>query len=51
MKTPTAVADFLVQRLLNFEMRLNATAIEIQKLILRKIKTHLKMMKLQIFMM
>lgn len=38
MKTPTAVADFLIQRLLNYEMQLNSIAIDLQKTILRKIK-------------
>lgn len=37
MKTPTAVADFLVQSLLNFESELNRTAIELQQIVQKRL--------------
>ncbi len=37
MKTPTAVADFLVQRVMNFEIQLNRIALELQQIVNRKI--------------
>lgn len=37
MKTPTAVADFLVQRVLNFEMQLNRSAIDLQQVLQRRL--------------
>ena len=38
MKTPTAVADFLIQRVLNFEMEINKIAVELKQNLLNKIK-------------
>ena len=38
MKTPTAVADFLVQRVLNFEMELNKIAIELKQNLQQRLK-------------
>jgi exodeoxyribonuclease VII large subunit len=38
MKTPTAVADFLVQRVLNFEMELNKIAIELKQNLQHRLK-------------
>ena len=38
MKTPTAVADFLVQRVLNFEMELNKISIELKQNLQQRFK-------------
>ena len=38
MKTPTAVADFLVQRVLSFEMELNKIAIELKQNLQQRLK-------------
>jgi exodeoxyribonuclease VII large subunit len=38
MKTPTAVADFLVQSVLNFEVLLNRSAIDLQQILQRRMR-------------
>ena len=38
MKTPTAVADFLVQSVLNFEVLLNRSAIDLQQVLQRRMR-------------
>lgn len=47
MKTPTAVADFLVQSLLHFESSLNRTAVELQQIVQRRL--HIEALKLDGF--
>lgn len=37
MKTPTAVADFLIQRIMNFEIQLNRISFELHQIVNRKI--------------
>jgi len=38
MKTPTAVAEFLIQQILNFEMRVNRAAVDLQQVLQRRLQ-------------
>ena len=38
MKTPTAVAEYLVQQLLNFEMTVNRAAVDLQQILQRRLQ-------------
>lgn len=41
MKTPTAVAEFLIQQILNFEMSINRAAIDLQQVLQRRLQNEL----------